>query len=76
MFQSILRPATFAVRPSCLSLLGLQSKRCFSTINPRVYKNAVFMPELFPAKLTVPATQEIKYDFTCENQTTVGDFCQ
>ena len=34
------------------------------------------MPELFPAKLTVPASQEIKYDFTCENQTSVADFCQ
>lgn len=34
------------------------------------------MPELFPAKLTIPASDEIKYDFTCENQTSVGDFRQ
>ena len=34
------------------------------------------MPELFPAKLTVPISQAIKYDFTCENQTKVADFCQ
>ena len=47
-----------------------------STIKPRVFNNAVFMPELFPAKLTIPASQNIKYDFTCENSTTVADFRQ
>jgi hypothetical protein len=34
------------------------------------------MPELFPAKLTIPASQNVKYDFTCENNTTVADFRQ
>lgn len=34
------------------------------------------MPELFPAKLTIPASQNIRYDFTCENSTTVADFRQ
>lgn len=34
------------------------------------------MPELFPAKLTIPASQSVRYDFTCENNTTVADFRQ
>ena len=58
------------------TMLGLQSRRGFSTIKPRVFSNAVFMPELYPAKLTIPASKEILYDFTCENQTTVADFRQ
>ena len=58
------------------NLLGLQSRRGFSTIKPRVFSNAVFMPELYPAKLTIPASKDIRYDFTCENETTVADFRQ
>ena len=67
----IFKPSTagklFTQQRSSLSLLGLQSRRGFSTIKPRVFSNAVFMPELFPAKLTIPATKDIRYDFTCEN---------
>lgn len=58
------------------TMLGLQSRRGFSTIKPRVFSNAVFMPELYPAKLTIPASKDIRYDFTCENETTVADFRQ
>lgn len=62
-------------------MLGLTSKatssRCFSTIQPRVFSNAVFMPEIFPARLTIPTSKEgVTYDFTCENTATVGEFRQ
>ncbi len=59
------------------SLLGLGNSRYFSTITPKVFSNAVFMPELYPARLTIPTSKEgITYDFTCDNSTTVGDFRQ
>lgn len=34
------------------------------------------MPELFPAKLTIPASKDVRYDFTCENHQTVAQFRQ
>ena len=58
------------------SFLGLQAKRSFSTIKPRVFSSAIFMPEMFPARLSIPAAQGVTYDFTAENQTTVADFRQ
>ena len=63
------------------AMLGLKpsfmARSCFSTMEPKVFTNAVFMPELFPARLTVPtAKEDVKYDFTCENQTKVADFRQ
>ena len=60
------------------SLLGgLNTARCFSTIEPKVFSNAVFMPELYPARLTIPTGKSgISYDFTCDNNATVGQFRQ
>ena len=56
---------------------GLTTARCFSTIEPKVFSNAVFMPELYPARLTIPTGKSgISYDFTCDNNTTVGEFRQ
>lgn len=64
--KSLQMTAWLGLKPSC---------RAFSTIEPKVFSNAVFMPELFPARLTVP-TNKVSYDFTCENDTKVADFRQ
>ena len=58
------------------SFLGLQTQRSFSTIKPRVFNNAIFMPEMFPARISVPVANGVTYDFTAENQTKVADFRQ
>ena len=58
----------FLARPQTASFLGLTSSRCFSTIQPKVFSNAVFMAELYPARLTIPTSKEgVSYDFTCDN---------
>ena len=58
------------------SFLGLQSCRRFSTIEPKIFSNAVFMPDIFPARLAIPTNGGAKYEFTCEDQTSVADFRQ
>ena len=77
MFQHTLSKQSRQILSSTnmASMLGLRpaSSRQFSTIVPHVYSNAVFMPELFPARLTVPIN-DVNYDFTCENNTKVSDF--
>ena len=59
----------FLARPQTASFLGLTSSRyTFSTIQPKVFSNAVFMAELYPARLTIPTSKEgVSYDFTCDN---------
>lgn len=46
----------------------------FSTIKPRVFHRAIFMPDLNPSKLTIPVAQDVAYDFTCEDGASVADF--
>ena len=51
--------------------------RNFSTLQARVFSNAVFMPELFPARLSIPSQRDgVPYDFTLDNKTKVSDFQQ
>ena len=80
MQRSSLMARPSLLRPRVPSLLGLGSSaqmRCFSTTSARVFSNAIFMPELFPARLPIPSEREgVPYDFTLDNQTTVNDFQQ
>lgn len=60
MMQSntLLKSRQILASTNMTSMLGLtrpMGSKAFSTIVPKVYSNAVFMPELFPARLTVPA---------------------
>ena len=71
---TLLRSSPLLTTSRTPTLLGLQ-RRAFSTVKPRVFSNAVFMPELFPARLTIPTARGM-YDFTLDNQTKVTDFCQ
>lgn len=50
---------------------------CFSTIRPLVLDRAIFMQEMYPAKLTVPVASgkhKATYEFTMDNQMSVADF--
>lgn len=76
--NTLLRSRQILASTNMTCMLGLtrpMGSKAFSTIVPKVYSNAVFMPELFPARLTVPAGK-LNYDFTCENNMKVADFRQ
>ena len=55
-------------------MLTLQA-RAASTINSRVLQSSIFLPEMYPAKLTVPL-QSGNFEFTVHNKDSVADFCK
>jgi hypothetical protein len=58
-----------------LSLLSSMRQSCyFSTaMRSKVVGDAIFMPEMFPAKLIVPTTKS-NYEFTMNNSLTLAQF--
>jgi len=65
------------MRTTTTGMLGLGSSapmRNFSSvIETKEFSNAIFMPELYPARLRVP-TGMGGYAFTMDNNTKIGDF--
>jgi hypothetical protein len=48
--------------------------RNFSTISTKVLQNSIFMPEMYPAKLTVPVSEGNLFEFTVHNNEPIADF--
>ena len=58
---------------------GFGSRRMFGTssltFTQNHYKgNSVFMRQVIPSKLTVPYSEEVRFEYTVDNQQTVADF--
>lgn len=80
MFRNSLQRSCVGAAPSpMLSMLGMQS-RAFSTIKQRVFNDAIFMSEMYPARLSIPVPEKngakTVFEFTCDNDAKVGDFCR
>ena len=52
----------------------MMSQRSFSSIKPAVFNNTIFMPEMYPAKLTVPYKSGEHYEFTMHRNETIAAF--
>ena len=48
--------------------------RNFSSISAKVLQNSIFMPEMYPAKLTVPVSEGNLFEFTVHNNEPIADF--
>ena len=74
--QRFLQRATLSQARSQM-FLGMGASRGFASVEPRIFSNAVFMADIYPARLTIPTSKDGEsYDFTCDNNMTVADFRQ
>ena len=58
-----------------MPMVGAFTKRTFSmTASKNVVANAIFMPEMYPAKLQVPTKSGELFEFTADHNMTVESF--
>ena len=70
MFRAVPRHGS-----ALMPLVGAFTKRTFSmTASKNVVANAIFMPEMYPAKLQVPTRSGELYEFTADHSMTVESF--
>ena len=57
-----------------MTLLGMFPYRGFSSIRASVFNDSIFMPEMYPAKLTVPYSAGNTFEFTMHRNETISEF--
>ena len=61
-------------RTTQMSFLGMIPQRGFASIKSAVYDNAIFMPDMFPSKLTVPYSSTENFEFTMHRNESIAEF--